>query len=167
MSVDISQDYSTFFLATNCLTFPVLLLNTYHKSDYLTLITNYIVTKLNDDSLGCHLLWWHWLVFQAWLQFFKKLLNDSGLHEMVLSPFRYVVHHQWQWNIQTKPPDLRTINVVYETGSPNGRSGNVIITPQIRICKIIMCWYKCICSLSLPPDVRLMYIIRKIKALKM
>ena len=70
-------------------------------------------------------------------------------------------------NIQAKPPDLRTINVVYKTGSPNGRSGNMIITPQIRICKIIMCWYKCICSLPLPPDVRLMYIIRKIKTLKM
>ena len=68
---------------------------------------------------------------------FKKLLNDSGLHEMVLritlqvcSPCTISDHR----NIETsKPADLRTINVVLKTGSQIGRSGNVIITPQTYV----------------------------------
>ena len=55
------------------------------------------LSKLHYDSLGCHILWWHWQVLQTWLQFFQKLLNDGGLDEMALSPFRCVVHHQWPW----------------------------------------------------------------------
>ena len=36
-------------------------------------------------------------------------------------------------NIQTKPADLTTINVVLKTGSQNGRSGNMIITPKTYV----------------------------------
>ena len=40
---------------------------------------------------------------------FKKLLNDSGLHEMVLSPFRCVVHAP-SVTIETyKPANLLTL----------------------------------------------------------
>ena len=95
------------------------------------LITQHL-SKLDYDSLGCHLLWWHWLI----LQFFQKLLNDSGLHEMVLLPFRCVVHSP-SVTMETYKPNLLTLGQFIRQNLEMADHGNVTIT-QIRIGKIII-----------------------------